>query len=140
MPQVNGKAFEPAATYSVALPRNLLKGAFDIQPLIDFGKTLEIQSEDAFLPALNCVIMQQAQRIWRSLGSDFDALDLDGNGELTREEITLALRLKYGEDPSAIMVDNVISSIDEDRSGTISRDEFERISRPERIERLRPPM
>lgn len=60
----------------------------------------------------------QARQIWRSLG-EFEALDLDGNGELTREEIRIALRRKFGQEPSEIMLDNVVGSVDID--GEIGR-------------------
>ena len=55
----------------------------------------------------------------------FDQLDLDGDGELTRDEIRAGLAHKLGHPPSETMVDNVIRSIDLDGSGTINRDEFE---------------
>ena len=35
--RVSGRTFAAGATYSVALPRNLLKGAFDIGPLVAFA-------------------------------------------------------------------------------------------------------
>ena len=35
--RVSGRPFAAGATYSVALPRNLLKGAFDIGPLVAFA-------------------------------------------------------------------------------------------------------
>ena len=60
---VGGQPFSAMATYQVALPRNLLKGAFDIQPLVEFAKAQPdaLPSDDSFLPALNVIIMQQAR-------------------------------------------------------------------------------
>ena len=39
---------------------------------------------------------------------------------------TIALREKLGTEPTDILIDNVIGFVDADRSGTITRDEFER--------------
>ncbi|KAL1520112.1 hypothetical protein AB1Y20_023584 [Prymnesium parvum] len=118
---IGGLHFDPSSTYQVALPRNLLKGAFDIQPLVQYANDNPqlLPSEDSYVPALN------AKQTWRSLGA-FDSLDLDGNGVLTREEIRVALRRKLGQEPSEVMLDNVLGSIDVDGSGTISRDEYDK--------------
>ena len=68
--------------------------------------------------------MHQSRRIWRRLG-DFNEIDLDGNGELDRDEVTEALRAKLGAEPSAMLIDRVVAALDVDASGTISRDEYE---------------
>jgi len=123
---IAGIAFDEDLSYHVALPRNLLKGAFDIEPLLKYAKSYEslCLDEDSFVPALNLCIIGQAKRLWRQLGS-FDQLDLNHDGILSREEITIALREKLGSEPSEIMVDNVISAIDHDSDGTISKDEYD---------------
>ena len=124
--EVGGRPFDPAASYTVAVPRNLLKGAFDIAPLKAFAEAHPelVPAEDNYLEANVLVVMEGGRRMWRGLGN-FDDMDLDGDGELDREEIIEALRKKLSTEPSTIMVDNVIASIDTDGSGTISRDEFE---------------
>lgn len=51
--------------------------------------------------------------MWRGLGT-FESLDLDGDGQLTREEIRVALQHKLGREPSLIMLDHVLGSLDFD--------------------------
>ena len=43
--RIGGKPLEPSASYSVALPRNLMKGAFKILPLVEFGKARDARGE-----------------------------------------------------------------------------------------------
>jgi len=125
---VDGKPFDPAADYVVALPRNLLKGIFNITPLVEFAEQRPhgLGSEDDYVPALNLVLMHKSNQIWRSLGS-FEQLDLDQDGVLSREEITIGLRARLGIEPSSVMIDNVIRAIDSDASDSISRAEYERL-------------
>ena len=40
--KIAGKPLNPTETYSVALPRNLLKGAFKIGPLVEFAKAHKV--------------------------------------------------------------------------------------------------
>ena len=46
--RIGGKPLNPLETYSVALPRNLVKGAFKIKPLMEFGKihAADLPTED----------------------------------------------------------------------------------------------
>uniref|UniRef100_A0A7S4BPL4 EF-hand domain-containing protein n=2 Tax=Chrysotila carterae TaxID=13221 RepID=A0A7S4BPL4_CHRCT len=124
---VGGRQFNKDAVYNVALPRNLLKGIFDIRPLVDFANAHPeaMANEDAYVPAVNLILMHQAKQIWRRLG-DFDEIDLDGNQQLDRDEIATALEKRLGTKPSQILLDNVIRAIDTDHSGTIDRDEYEK--------------
>ena len=57
-------------------------------------------------------------------GADKSAGDVDGDGELTRDEIARGLEERTGAAPSPILLDNVMAALDSDHSGTISRAEF----------------
>eukprot|EP00962_Isochrysis_galbana_P000242 scaffold72_cov92-Isochrysis_galbana.AAC.2 len=73
--------------------------------------------------------MSQAKRMWRRLGS-FEALDLDGDGEISEHEIRVGLRAALGIEPSPFLVQNVLRALDKDNSGRISREEFKAIQPP----------
>ena len=124
---VGGEPFSRDLEYSVALPRNLMKGLFHIQPLIEFARRCPhaIGAEDAFIPARVLVLRHHANSIWRRLGS-FDAIDADGDGVLQRDEIAAALRSRLNLEPTDMLVDSVIRALDADSDGTISREEYER--------------
>jgi 5'-nucleotidase len=133
---IGGVPFDPSREYSVTMPRNLFKGIFDIRPLVEFARERPeaLGDDDSFIPAFNLVITHQAKRIWRNLGA-FEAIDLNGDGILQRDEIEIALRNWLGgAEPSKIMVDNVINAIDSDSDGTLSREEYEqRLAAPLRV-------
>jgi len=129
--RIGGKPLNPLETYSVALPRNLVKGAFKIKPLMEFGKihAADLPTEDNFIPAINVVVMQQAKRMWRRLGS-FEMLDLDGDGEISEHEIRIGLRATLGVEPSPFLVQNVLRTLDTDHSGRVSKAEWKAIEQP----------
>ena len=123
---VGGVPFDAAAEYAVALPRNLLKGAFQIDPLVEFAEAHPeaMPHEDNMMPALEVVIMNQAKELFRRLGS-FDEMDLDGNGVLDQEEIRAGLERKLGAPPSDTLLAHLMRSLDHDASGGVTREEFE---------------
>ena len=123
---VGGVPFDAAAEYAVALPRNLLKGAFKIDPLVEFAEAHPeaMPHEDNMMPALEVVIMNQAKELFRRLGS-FDEMDLDGNGVLDQEEIRAGLERKLGAPPSDTLLAHLMRSLDHDASGGVTREEFE---------------
>ena len=113
---VNGKAFAADQSYAVALPRNLLKGAFKIAPLVAYAQAHPEAlpaSDDIYLQAMHAVVMHHAHSLWLRLGS-FEEMDVDGDGELTREEIRCGLEAKLGQPPSQLMLDYVIAPLDKD--------------------------
>ena len=77
----------------VALPRNLLKGFCDIEPLVDFGNKLkergEFPAEDDHVQAIDLVINYFCKEAWYEIVRDnlsFDDLDLDKKGFLSRDD------------------------------------------------------
>ena len=55
---------------------------------------------------------------------DFDDIDTDHDGLITRDEVRDALTRRRGVAPPDILLDNVFEALDFDHSGTINRDEF----------------
>ena len=55
---IAGEPFEAQRHYSVALPRNLISGFCEIEPLMTFAKQHPelLPGEDAFQPALNVAV------------------------------------------------------------------------------------
>jgi 2',3'-cyclic-nucleotide 2'-phosphodiesterase (5'-nucleotidase family) len=79
----------------VALPRNLMKGFCDIEPLVHFGSALkakgEFPVEDDHVQAMDLVINHFCREAWYEIVRDnltFDDLDIDHKGFLTRDDGT----------------------------------------------------
>jgi 2',3'-cyclic-nucleotide 2'-phosphodiesterase (5'-nucleotidase family) len=120
--KVQGKCLDLEQLYTVALPRNILAGFCAIQPLVEFGKELELNS---YVPALNLVVAYFAKDLWKRLGS-FDELDLNSDGEISADEIALVYEKQHGFKISQPLLKNLISAFDTDKSGAVSKLEFER--------------
>jgi 2',3'-cyclic-nucleotide 2'-phosphodiesterase (5'-nucleotidase family) len=122
---VRGEPFDPEKLYHVALPRNLCKGLFNIKPLVTWAESTpgSLPAEDDFVPAMNCVLLRHSYALWRRLG-EFDEIDTNHDGLITRDEVAEALQRRRGVAPPKILLDNVMEALDADHSGTINRDEF----------------
>ena len=120
---ISGAPLDPEKLYHVALPRNLCKGLFNIKPLVTWAEATSLLAEDDFVPAMNCILLLHSYALWRRLG-DFDDIDLNHDGVITRDEVAAALFRRRGAAPPKILLDNVMEALDADHSGTINREEF----------------
>jgi len=120
---ISGAPLDPEKLYHVALPRNLCKGLFNITPLVTWAEATSLPAEDDFVPAMNCILLLHSYALWRRLG-DFDDIDLNHDGVITRDEVAAALFRRRGAAPPKILLDNVMEALDADHSGTINREEF----------------
>ena len=117
----------------VALPRNLMSGFCNIQPLIKIGKDLkqknQYPSSDNFIPALDLVTRYCCKAKWMNIVKHFTFSDFDINsdGVLDHSEIKLMLEKFLGHEPSDFVVDDMIQCIDEDENGMIDIKEFSHV-------------
>jgi 5'-nucleotidase len=95
----------------VALPRNLMKGFCNIQPLIDVGKRLKAQgkfpSDDDYIPAINVIIRHFCKERWYEIVHEnlsFGDLDKGHKGYLSREDVKRMLRKALGHEPADFVV------------------------------------
>jgi hypothetical protein len=117
---------------TVAMPRNLLNGFCNIEPLMEIGKRLKkkdaFPGDDDFVPAIQLVVRHSCKNRWSqlvtSVGS-FEEADLNNDGVLDRNEIRKLMEKVLGRsDISDFVVDDMIDAIDTDNNGVIDMGEF----------------
>jgi 2',3'-cyclic-nucleotide 2'-phosphodiesterase (5'-nucleotidase family) len=115
----------------VAVPRNLLAGFCNIRPLMSLGHRLREEKlypgADDFVPALDLVVRYCSKHRWSDIlrnAPKFDDMDLNHDGVLDRHEVKLMMTKLLGKEPPDFVVDDMISSIDEDENGVIDVGEF----------------
>jgi hypothetical protein len=114
----------------VALPRNLMKGFCEIQPLMAIGGKLQLldlfPSEDDFIPGMDVVISHFCKERWFDLVHDdtFDEFDRDKKGVLDRSDVKRLLGKAIGHEPADFVVDDMIAAIDTDENGVIDPGEL----------------
>jgi EF-hand domain pair len=123
---VDGRPFDEARDYRVALVRNLFLGMDHIEPLVRFaqrspsrippagsGRDVKMVLVDAFCRAL-----------WEALGT-FDAIDEDHDGAIDAQEIAHAIARATTEPASPITVELLLKALDRDHDHRIDRAEAE---------------
>jgi 2',3'-cyclic-nucleotide 2'-phosphodiesterase (5'-nucleotidase family) len=117
-------AVDPARTYRVATVRDLFLGMDHIEPLVRWA-----QANPGSLPPagngreVKLVLVEScALALWRTLGG-FDAIDANGDGRVTLEEIEAAIARVRHEAPSEVAAKLVLQALDRDHSGAVTPDE-----------------
>lgn len=121
----------PDDILQVAVPRNLLNGFCQIQPLMDVGRQLKkegiFSGPDDYIPALNVIVRHACKNRWTRIVGDlkvFQEFDLNGDGVLDRNEIKSMMTMYLGHDPPDFVIDDMLAAIDDDENGVIDRGEF----------------
>lgn len=119
---------------SVALPRNLLKGFCQIQPLMDLNKELEeknaLPNEDDYIKAVDIIVRFCCKDRWSMICSQlsFEDLDLNGDGVLSSDEVRAAVQHILGEEEATVeLVNSMIEAIDTNSDGQIDEQEWNQI-------------
>lgn len=121
--RVAGEPFEADRSYTVALPRNLLAGFCEIEPLVEWAKSQPPLDPEAFTPALISVLSFFSKKIWAGLGT-FDEIDADGSEYITATEIAAAIERSTGQKPTPMLVSRMIAALDTDGDSRVTRQEF----------------
>lgn len=121
---VMGKNFNPERKYLTALPFDFFEGIDNHEPLLDWAKTrdeADLPNGHIATPAKYVLVQVFSALIWLRLGNFCDVAGNDGS--ISKEDVRQRLREVYGienEGVAKLMLDNVFSIADLDRSGSIS--------------------
>jgi 5'-nucleotidase len=118
---IKGEPFDPDRLYLTAFPTNWFEGMDDHKPLVDWAKgtPYEHAKESSSKPAKEVIVELFSALLWLKLGS-FDAIDANGDGVLTRDEVRARAIAVFGDDVADFVVDNVFSVADIDGDGVIT--------------------
>lgn len=128
---VGGEDFSPSKNYSVIAPIVLWAGTYNKIPAI--LQHLEAQSiavphPDAGMP-IKLYVLEYFMRILWEVLPNFEEIDTDGNGKLSREEVETAVAKAFGskvEGGNALMAKLLVEALDSG-DGVIAREEYNTI-------------
>lgn len=136
---IDGAPLDPDRTYRVATVRQLLLGLDRVEPLVlwaEANPSLVPPADSGREPKM-ILVQSFALGIWRDLGG-FDAMDADGDGQVTPSEIAAAMARRHpSQAPSKVLADILIGAIDTDADRVISRADAEAVRDP--VAASRPP-
>jgi len=120
-----------ARTYRMGVVYLSLNGMNRNQPLIDWSNANPdlVPPMEVPRPAKNIIIEHYARGTWSQLSklATFDDLDVNQDGMLTAEEVKVGASRILGQEVPDMVVEDLMKAVDTDNSGTVSKEEFEKI-------------
>jgi 2',3'-cyclic-nucleotide 2'-phosphodiesterase (5'-nucleotidase family) len=123
---VGGAPLDPDRDYRVAMVRELLLGMDHIEPLVRFAASHpeRIPPATSGREAKLVLVSAFSVALWRGLGG-FDAIDANGDGVVTLEELTAALSRGASQPASPIAATIVLRALEEGPIHPLTRAEAE---------------
>ncbi|WP_242516336.1 5'-nucleotidase C-terminal domain-containing protein [Sorangium cellulosum] len=117
--------------YRIALPRGLLGGMDDIAPLVRFAEEHpeKVPPADSGREPKLILVESFAADLVRQLGA-FEAIDADGDGRVSAEELGAAVARATSETPSEVLVGEMMKALDRDGDKLVTRGEVDALSSP----------
>lgn len=125
---IAGKPFDPDREYDIALVRNFLLGLDNITPLVRFAQENpdRVPKEDSGRDVRLVLATAFSVQLWKQLGG-FDAVDANGDGQVTPSEVSAALSRLAGQKRPDITAGLIVNALDTNRDLVISRDEADAV-------------
>ncbi|WP_438040739.1 5'-nucleotidase C-terminal domain-containing protein [Sorangium sp. So ce128] len=128
---IDGLPLVDEREYRIALPRGLLGGMDDIAPLVRFAQERpeKVPPADSGRDPKLVLVESFAADLVRQLGA-FEAIDADGDGRVSAEELRAAASRASSETPSEVVVGEMMKALDRDGDKRVTRGEVDALSSP----------
>ncbi|WP_441289911.1 5'-nucleotidase C-terminal domain-containing protein [Sorangium sp. KYC3313] len=128
---IDGLPLVDGREYRIALPRGLLGGMDDIAPLVRFAQEHpeKVPPADSGRDPKLVLVESFAADLVRQLGP-FEAIDADGDGRVSAEELRAAASRVSSETPSEVVVGEMMKALDRDGDKRVTRGEVDALSSP----------
>ncbi|WP_437914017.1 5'-nucleotidase C-terminal domain-containing protein [Sorangium sp. So ce302] len=128
---IDGLPLVDEREYRIALPRGLLGGMDDIAPLVRFAEERpeKVPPADSGRDPKLVLVESFAADLVRQLGA-FEAIDADGDGRVSAEELRAAASRASSETPSEVVVGEMMKALDRDGDKRVTRGEVDALSSP----------
>ncbi|WP_437296597.1 5'-nucleotidase C-terminal domain-containing protein [Sorangium sp. So ce426] len=128
---IDGLPLVDDRAYRIALPRGLLGGMDDIAPLVRFAQERpeKVPPADSGRDPKLVLVESFAADLVRQLGA-FEAIDADGDGRVSAEELRDAVSRTTSETPSEVVVGEMMKALDRDGDKRVTRGEVDALSSP----------
>ncbi|CAN98991.1 hypothetical protein sce8819 [Sorangium cellulosum So ce56] len=128
---IDGLPLVDDRAYRIALPRGLLGGMDDIAPLVRFAQEHpeKVPPADSGRDPKLVLVESFAADLVRQLGA-FEAIDADGDGRVSAEELRDAVSRTTSETPSEVVVGEMMKALDRDGDKRVTRGEVDALSSP----------
>ncbi|WP_437896791.1 5'-nucleotidase C-terminal domain-containing protein [Sorangium sp. So ce124] len=126
---IDGLPLVDDRAYRIALPRGLLGGMDDIAPLVRFAQEHpeKVPPADSGREPKLVLVESFAADLVRQLGA-FEAIDADGDGRVSAEELRAAVARTTSETPSEVVVGEMMKALDRDGDKRVTRGELDALS------------